>query len=116
VVKPDPEPEKGFYFRSDHFSFAKQGVPALDPDPGIEYLGRPEGWGAEMRKKYTEESYHQPSDTIKSEWDLAGAVEDLQLLFSVGYRVANSDQFPAWNPGAEFKAKRERMLQSPGVP
>ncbi len=114
VVKPDPEPEKGFYFRSDHFSFAKQGVPALDTHSGIDYIGRPEGWGLEMRKKYTTEDYHKPSDEVKPDWNLAGAVQDLRLLFSVGYRVANADHYPTWNPGSEFKAKRDAMMKSLG--
>ena len=110
-VKPDPEPEKGYYFRSDHFNFAKRGVPALDPGEGVEFIGRPEGWGLMMRDKYTAEDYHKPSDKIKPDWDLSGAVEDLQLLFSVGYRIANADQLPTWKPGSEFKAKREAMLR-----
>ena len=111
VVKPDQEPEKGYYYRSDHFNFAKQGVPALDTKEGIEFVGEPEGWGIEMRKKYTEEDYHKPSDEVKPYWDLSGLVEDLQLLFSVGYRVANAGPFPMWSPGTEFKAKRDAMLK-----
>ena len=107
VVRPDAEPEKGFYFRSDHFNFAKQGVPALDPDPGVDYIGKPEGWGLQMRAKYTSEDYHKPSDKIKPYWDLSGAVEDLRLLGEVGYRVANGKTFPTWKAGSEFKAKRK---------
>jgi Zn-dependent M28 family amino/carboxypeptidase len=109
AVKPDVEPEKGFYYRSDHFNFAKQGVPALDPGAGVDFVGKPEGWGLKMRDRYTTEDYHKPSDTVKSDWDLSGAVEDLQLLFAVGYRVANANKYPTWNPGTEFKAKREAM-------
>jgi len=112
TVKPDPEPEKGYYFRSDHFNFAKQGVPALDPGEGVDFIGKPEGWGLMMRDKYTAEDYHKPSDKVKPNWDLSGAVEDLQLLFSVGYRIANANQLPVWKPGSEFKAKREAMLKS----
>ena len=111
IVKPDPEPEKGYYYRSDHFEFAKQGVPAIDTNPGVDYIGKPEGWGIERRKQYTANDYHKPSDMIKPDWELSGEVEDLQLLFSVGYRVANSDQYPAWAPGTEFKAKRDAMLK-----
>lgn len=111
VVHPDPEPEKGFYYRSDHFEFAKEGVPAFDTHAGVEYLGRPEGWGLERRRQYTANDYHKPSDTIRPDWDLSGQVEDLQLLFSLGYRVANADQYPTWNPGTEFKAKRDAMLK-----
>lgn len=110
VVKPDAEPEKGYYYRSDHFNFAKQGVPALDTGSGVDYIGKPEGWGLQMRKKYTTEDYHKPSDQVKPDWDLSGAVQDLQLLFGVGYRVANTDTYPTWNSGTEFKAKRDAML------
>jgi Zn-dependent M28 family amino/carboxypeptidase len=111
VVRPDPEPEKGFFYRSDHFSFAKQGVPALDLDSGIEYIGKPEGWGIEMRRRYTAERYHKPQDEFDPSWDLSGAVEDLRLLVVVGYRVATEDRWPEWYPGTEFKAKREAMLK-----
>lgn len=110
VVKPDPEPEKGFFYRSDHFEFAKQGVPALDPDSGTDFIGKPPEFGIEKRKEYTERDYHKVSDEIKPDWDLSGAVEDLQLLFQVGFRVAQAEQFPEWKPGTEFKAKREAML------
>ncbi len=111
VVRPDPEPEKGFFYRSDHFSFAKQGVPALDTDSGIEYIGKPEGWGLEVRRRYTAERYHKPQDEFDPSWDLSGAVEDLRLLFLVGHRVANDDRWPEWYPGTEFKAKRDAMLK-----
>jgi Zn-dependent M28 family amino/carboxypeptidase len=112
VLRPDAEPEKGFYYRSDHFNFAKQGVPALDPESGIDFLGKPEGYGLKKRDEYTENDYHKPSDEIKADWDLSGAVEDTQLLFTVGYKVANTAKFPEWSPGTEFKAKREAMLKS----
>ncbi len=114
TVKGDPEPEKGFFYRSDHFSFAKQGVPALDSHPGIEYIGKPEGWGLEMRRKYTLEDYHKPSDKIKDYWDLSGLVTDCQLFLQVGYRVANDPHTPEWKPGTEFKAKREASLRQAG--
>ena len=112
IVKPDAEPEKGFYYRSDHFNFAQQGVPALDPGSGVDFIGRPEAWGLEMRNKYTTEDYHKPSDTVKPDWDLSGAVEDLQLLGEVGYRIAKANQYPTWLPGTEFKAKRDAMLKA----
>ena len=112
IVKPDAEPEKGYYFRSDHFSFAKQGVPALDTDEGTDYVGRPAGWGLAMRADYTANHYHKPSDEVRPDWNLSGAVQDLQLLFSVGYRVANADEYPAWSADSEFKAKRDSMLKA----
>jgi Zn-dependent M28 family amino/carboxypeptidase len=110
VLRPDAEPEKGFYYRSDHFNFAKQGVPALDPEGGIEYIGKPAEWGMKKRDEYTENDYHKPSDEIKPDWNLSGAVEDVRLLMTVGYRVANADKYPEWKAGTEFKAKREAML------
>jgi Zn-dependent M28 family amino/carboxypeptidase len=111
TVRPDAEPEKGFFYRSDHFSFAKQGVPALHPDSGTDYIGRPSGWGLEMRAKYNKERYHKPQDVYDPSWDLSGAIEDLQLLFKVGHHVAEGEKWPEWNPGTEFKAKREQMLK-----
>jgi Zn-dependent M28 family amino/carboxypeptidase len=111
TLRPDPEPEKGFYYRSDHFNFAKQGVPALYTDTGVEYLGKPPEYSKKKRDEYTENDYHQPSDEVKPDWDLSGAVEDAQLLFLVGYRVANANKFPEWKPGNEFRQKREEMLK-----
>jgi Zn-dependent M28 family amino/carboxypeptidase len=111
VIRSDAEPEKGFYYRSDHFNFAKQGVPALDPDEGVEYVGRPADFGEKVRNDYTEHDYHKPSDIVKPDWDLSGAREDLKVLFAVGYRIAQADRFPEWKAGNEFKAKREAMLK-----
>ncbi|OFW12080.1 MAG: peptidase M28 [Acidobacteria bacterium RIFCSPLOWO2_02_FULL_67_36] len=111
TLTPDPEPEKGFYYRSDHFNFAKQGVPALDPDAGVNYIGKPAEYGKQKRDEYTNRDYHAPSDEVKPDWDLSGAAEDANLLLTVGYRVANADTFPEWKPGNEFKAKRDAMLR-----
>jgi len=111
TVKTDPEPEKGLYYRSDHFNFAKHGVPAFDPDEGVDYVGKPDGWGLQMRDKYTNEDYHKPSDVIKPYWDLSGAVEDCQLFFLVGYQIANATQTPQWNEGSEFKAIRDASVK-----
>jgi Zn-dependent M28 family amino/carboxypeptidase len=110
TVRPDPEPEKGFYYRSDHFEFAKAGVPALDVDAGTNFIGKPPEYGMTKRDQYTEKDYHQPSDEIKPDWDLSGAVADARVLFKVGYRVAQSDTLPQWKPGTEFKAKRDSMM------
>jgi Zn-dependent M28 family amino/carboxypeptidase len=111
VIRPDPEPEKGFYYRSDHFNFAKQGVPALDPDEGVEYVGKPANFGEKVRNEYTERDYHKPSDVVKADWDLSGAREDLKVFFAVGYRVAEASRMPEWKPGNEFKAIREASLK-----
>lgn len=110
-AKGDAEPEKGYFYRSDHFEFAKQGVPALDPDSGSDYIGKPSGYGAQKKDYYTEHDYHKPSDEVKPDWDLAGAVEDLQVLFEVGDRVAETDKYPEWKPGTEFKSKRDSMFK-----
>ena len=113
-VKPDQEPEKGFFYRSDHFNFVREGVPAFDPEGGLDYIGRPEGWGLQQRQRYTRDDYHKPSDLIKPDWDLSGAVQDMQFYFLVGYRVANNAKMPQWKAGAEFKARREAMLKAAG--
>lgn len=112
VIRGDPEPEKGFYYRSDHFNFAKLGVPALFPDEGIDYIGKPAGYGETVRSNYTEHDYHMPSDEVKPDWDLSGAHEDLKVFFAVGYRVAEADAFPEWRPGNEFLERREQMLKA----
>ncbi len=112
VVRDDPEPEKGLYYRSDHFSFAKVGVPAFDPDPGVDFVGKPAGFGLKKRQEYTANDYHKPSDVIKPDWDLSGAVQDCQLYFLVGLRVANAPKMPTWKANAEFKAIREASLKS----
>jgi Zn-dependent M28 family amino/carboxypeptidase len=111
TLRPDSEPEKGYYYRSDHFNFAKQGVPALDPDAGEDYIDKPAGYGKTKRDNFTEHDYHAPSDEVKPDWDLSGAVDDAQLLLAVGYRVANADRIPEWKPGNEFRAKREQMMK-----
>jgi Zn-dependent M28 family amino/carboxypeptidase len=111
TLRPDAEPEKGFYYRSDHFNFAKQGVPALDPDAGTTFIGKPPEYGKQKRDAYTNNDYHAPSDEVKPDWDLTGAAEDADLFFAVGYRVANADRFPEWKPGNEFRAKRAAMLK-----
>ncbi len=110
TVRPDAEPEKGFYYRSDHFEFAKQGVPALDIDAGIDFIGKPAGYGMQKRDEYTEKDYHKPSDEVKPDWDFSGAVDDTRVLFRVGYAVAQADALPQWKAGTEFKAKRDSMM------
>ena len=109
-VRPDAEPEKGFYYRSDHFEFAKQGVPALDTDAGIDFVGKPAGYGMKKRDEYTSRDYHKPSDEVKRDWDLSGGVQDVRMLFRVGYVVAQENALPQWKQGTEFKAKRDSML------
>ena len=112
TLRPDPEPEKGFYYRSDHFNFAKQGVPALYTDTGVDFVGKGPEYSKQKRDEYTEKDYHAPSDEVKPNWDLSGAVEDAELLYTVGYNVANATKMPEWKPGNEFKAKRDQMLKN----
>ena len=111
TLRPDAEPEKGFYYRSDHFNFAKVGVPAFDPEAGVDFIGKPAGYGMKMRDEYTANDYHKPSDEIKPGWDLSGAVQDLDLYLTMGYRIANAAQFPEWRVGNEFRAVREKQLK-----
>ncbi len=111
TVRGDPDPGKGFYYRSDHFEFAKQGVPALDPDAGRNFIGKPPGYGKEKADYFTEHDYHKPSDEVKPDWDLSGAVDDLRVFFEIGDKVAQNPAFPEWKQGTEFKAKRDAMLK-----
>jgi Zn-dependent M28 family amino/carboxypeptidase len=111
TVRPDAEPEKGFYYRSDHFEFAKLGVPALDTDGGIMYIGKPDDYGMKKRDEYTTKDYHSLSDEVKPDWDFSGAVQDLQALFRVGFLVSQTPAFPEWKAGTEFKAKRDAMMK-----
>lgn len=110
VVKPDPEPEKGGYFRSDHFEFAKVGVPALNMGSGSDYIGVPPSYGIEKRQEYLQNDYHKVTDDVKSDWDLRGMVEDTQLLFLTGYRIAQDASWPQWKEGAEFKKIRDAQF------
>jgi len=111
IVHADAEPEKGFYYRSDHFNFAKEGVPALNPDAGVDYIGKPADYAKKTRDEWNEKRYHQPTDVVLPDWDFSGTTEDLKVLFAVGYRVAQADKMPEWKPGTEFRAKREAMLK-----
>jgi len=111
VVHGDAEPEKGFYYRSDHFNFAKEGVPALDPDGGVDYIGKPPDYGDKVRKEWTEQRYHTPKDVVLPDWDMSGTAEDLKVYLAVGYRIAQADKMPEWKPGNEFRAKRDAMLK-----
>ncbi|MEC9280032.1 MAG: M28 family metallopeptidase, partial [Chloroflexota bacterium] len=112
TVRPDPEPEKGFFYRSDHFSLAKQGIPSLYTDPGVDYIDKPADWGLKLREEYTNNRYHKPADEYDPSWDLSGLVEDLRLLFRVGYQITNQDTYPEWKSGTEFRALREQQLNA----
>jgi Zn-dependent M28 family amino/carboxypeptidase len=107
VVKPDQFPDRGAFYRSDQFSFARVGVPGLYLHPGTDFIDRPASWGREQIENFERHDYHQPSDQIRPDWNFDGMVEDVQLGFGVGVKVANGDQLPAWVPGDEFEAARK---------
>ena len=102
VVTGDTDPSEGFYWRSDHVEFAMGGVPALASSPGIDYVGKPADYGDQKRQEYIRNDYHQASDQIKPDWDLTGAVEDLQVLLEVGYRVAQEPARPVWRDRGSY--------------
>ena len=105
---PEAEPEKGYYYRSDHFEFAKVGVPALYTDKGIDYIGKPADFGKKKRAEYIENDYHKVSDETKPDWNLSGAVDDIRLLFEVGDALAQGHEQPHWKESSEFKNLRTR--------
>ena len=110
TIMPDAEPEKGFFFRSDHFPFAKAGVPSLYVEHGRQYRGRPEGWGSEIQTEYTANRYHAPSDEFSEDFVFDGAVQQGALVLSVLLDIAGDDTWPEWNDGQEFKAARDAMM------
>ena len=112
VLNPDPEPEKGFYYRSDHFSFARAGIPAFYADPGVDYVDKPPGYGLEKREEYTANDYHAVSDEVKPDWDLSGALDDLTFMYHMGARLAATDEWPEWSATSEFRAIREQQRTS----
>lgn len=114
VVKPDQFPSRGYFYRSDQFSFAQTGVPAVYLKPGMDFVDRPEGWGKAQINHFTEINYHQPSDEYDDSWNFDGAVIDAQLGFWTGLAVANADQMPTWNEGDEFEAARLEALEEAG--
>lgn len=111
-VKPDQFPDRGYFYRSDQFSFAKIGVPALYLDTGTEFVDRPADWGREQVNHYTDVNYHQPSDEYDDSWNFEGMIRDAELGFWTGLAIANSDDMPAWNPGDEFEAARLEALEA----
>ncbi len=115
VVKAEAEPEKGGYYRSDHFPFARQGVPALNAGAGQDHVGKPAGYGQQVRDEYTAKHYHAPSDEVRPDWDVAGMVQDCEFYYGVALRVADGDAWPQWAPGNEFRAAREAMLKAAGT-
>jgi Zn-dependent M28 family amino/carboxypeptidase len=101
-LSPDAHPEQGHFYRSDHFSFAKAGVPSVSIGAGIDFAGRPEGWGKEQDEDYTAHRYHQPSDEYRPDWDLSGATQLADIVLGFGTSLANASAQPTWSAGAEF--------------
>jgi prolyl oligopeptidase len=110
VVTADQFPDRGFFYRSDQFNFAKVGVPALYLATGTDFIGQPPGWGEQQLEQYEAKNYHQPSDQIDGSWNFDGMIEDAQLGFHVGCNVANADEMPGWVAGDEFEAARKAAL------
>jgi len=111
-VTAEPNPERGYYYRSDHFNFAKVGVPALYAESGEDSIEHGREWGAQQAQDYTDNRYHVPADEYDPNWDLSGAAEDIRMYFDIANRLANSNDFPEWFEGNEFKAIRDASSSS----
>jgi Zn-dependent M28 family amino/carboxypeptidase len=101
-ASPDSEPEKGFFYRSDHFEFAKVGVPSIHFANGTHFIGKPADFGKRKNDEYTARDYHKVSDEFKPDWDFSGGIEDLEVLYRVGREIASGKATPEWKEGAEF--------------
>jgi Zn-dependent M28 family amino/carboxypeptidase len=110
-LKPEAHPERGSFYRSDHFEFAKVGVPAFYPKSGKLFIGQPAEYGEKLTADYIAHRYHQVSDEVQPDWTFEGAAQDTEFLMQVGLHVANDPAWPAWKPGNEFKARRDAMLK-----
>ena len=115
-VTPDQHPDKGYFYRSDQFNFAKIGVPAMYLDTGSDFIDREEGWGQTQTDAWTAAHYHQRSDEIRDDWDFEGMLEDLRIAFLVGLEVAETEAKPSWNVGDEFEASRLEALEALEIP
>lgn len=111
-IAPEPTPQDGFYYRSDHFNLAKKGVPMLYARGGIDSFEHGKDWGLKLRQRYVSDYYHKVTDEFDPAWDLRGAQQDLFLYFQVGNELANSNSWPNWLEGKEFKAVRDKSLSS----
>ncbi len=106
-IVPDPHPEQGSFYRSDQFNFAKVGVPAFSLDPGLDYLGKPLGYGEKIWEEYENTRYHRPKDEYDPAFDLSGSAATARIAVLVGSRLADAQTLPRWNPGDEFEAARK---------
>jgi Zn-dependent M28 family amino/carboxypeptidase len=107
-IMPDPQPEQGHYYRSDHFSLARVGIPAFSVSQGDQYAGKPPDWGKKAFQEYNEKHYHQPSDEFDPTWDFSGLAQLAAFGFEIGVRVANQAELPTWRAGDEFLPAREK--------
>jgi Zn-dependent M28 family amino/carboxypeptidase len=110
VVQPDQFPDRGYYYRSDQFAFAKIGVPAIYFESGTDFIDRPAGWGKQKLEEWEQKQYHQPSDKLDNSWNFDGMIEDAQLGLFSGWLIAQADAMPTWNRGDEFEAARQSAL------
>ncbi len=111
-LSPEPTPERGYYYRSDHFNFAKNGVPALYAEGGIDHHEHGKAFGEQKAQEYTDIAYHKPADEFDPNWDASGAVDDLTLHFAIGYKLSQESTFPNWREGNEFKGIRDKSRGS----
>ena len=111
TVKPDQQPEQGFFYRSDHFAFARIGVPAFYGGMGRDFIGKPESFASEIVENYNRMKYHTVFDQVGADWDLSGAVEDVRLYVRLAQAIANADQKRMWRAGDEFEAARLESLK-----
>ena len=107
----EPTPEKGFFYRSDHFNLAKKGVPMLYAEAGMQVRGKPEGYGKAESERYGAERYHKAADEVHPEWDNAGILQDMNAHFRIGVAISDSNDWPKWTVGNEFKAIRDASMQ-----
>ena len=110
-LTPDEHPERGYFYRSDHFSFAKAAIPAVSIGAGTDFVGRPREWGVQQLEDYTAHRYHQPSDAYRPDFDLSGAVQLSEIVLGFGRWLANSRTVPTWNADAEFRAVRKPITE-----
>lgn len=109
-VVPDPQPQQGFFYRSDHFSFARLGIPAIYPNPGREFINKPDNWNS-VADSVTAANYHSVSDEINEYWDMAGMVADTRLIFRTSLEAVNRDEMMEWEEDDEFRSMRLQMLE-----
>jgi hypothetical protein len=114
-VSAEEDVRAGWFYRSDQFSFARIGVPAIWFQSGSDFIGRPPGWGERTHADWIARNYHRPGDEVEESWNYDGLLEDTRLAFELGLQVANADGMPAWNPGDEFESVRERALLDAGA-